>query len=183
MKKSLLDITQEILSDMDSDEVNSIDETVEATQVAEIVRSTYFAMISNRNWPHTRRSVNLVASGDASYPTHMRVEEDFKELCFINYDKASHGETRKKFRVSIADFEARRITPNFRFLLKHEIAKARANYASAEIGLMDLPPAAAFTVKVASRVYGNILNQIEKMDYQVFKARAMVPKWKKLWID
>lgn len=97
MKKSLLDITQEILSDMDSDEVNSIDETVEATQVAEIVRSTYFAMISNRNWPHTRRSVNLVASGDASYPTHMRVEEDFKELCFINYDKASHGETRKKF--------------------------------------------------------------------------------------
>lgn len=91
-------------------------------------------------------------------------------------------ETRKKFRVSPADFEARQITPNFRFLLKHEIAKARANYASAEIGLMDLPPAAAFTVKVASRVYGNILNQIEKMDYQVFNARAVVPKWKKLWI-
>ncbi len=91
-------------------------------------------------------------------------------------------ETRKKFRVSVDDFEARQITPNFRFLLKHEIANARANYASAEIGMMDLPPAAAFTVKVASRVYGNILNQIEKMDYQVFKARAVVPKWKKLWI-
>ncbi|MFX0077695.1 MAG: phytoene/squalene synthase family protein [Candidatus Hermodarchaeota archaeon] len=91
-------------------------------------------------------------------------------------------ETRKKFRVSVEDFEARQITPNFRFLLKHEIARARANYASAEIGIMDLPPAAAFTVKVASRVYGNILNQIEKMDYQVFKARAVVPKWKKLWI-
>ncbi len=91
-------------------------------------------------------------------------------------------ETRKRFRVSTSDFEARQVTPNFRSLLKHEIANARANYASAEIGIMDLPPAAAFTVKVASRVYANILNQIEKMDYQVFKARAVVPKWKKFWI-
>ncbi|MFX0168321.1 MAG: phytoene/squalene synthase family protein [Candidatus Hodarchaeota archaeon] len=91
-------------------------------------------------------------------------------------------ETREKFRVTVADFEARRITPNFRSLLKHEIGRARAYYARAEVGLQDLPPAAAFTVKVASRVYGGILNAIEKMDYQVFKARAYVPKWKKLWI-
>jgi phytoene synthase len=105
------------------------------------------------------------------------IAEDYnKGRIYIPY------ETRKRFRVSLQDFEARQITPNFRLLLKHEIAKARANYASAEIGMMDLPPAPAFTVKVASRVYGNILNQIEKMDYQVFKARAVVPKWKKLWI-
>jgi phytoene synthase len=91
-------------------------------------------------------------------------------------------ETRQKFRIQREDFEARKITPNFRQLIKHEIANARANYASAEIGIQDLPPAAAFTVKVASRVYGNILNAIEKMDYQVFKKRAYVPKWKKFWI-
>jgi phytoene synthase len=91
-------------------------------------------------------------------------------------------ETRKKFRISLAEFESKQITPNFRSLLKHEIARARANYARAEIGFQDLPPAAAFTVKVASRVYSNILNEIEKMNYQVFKARAVVPKWKKLWI-
>lgn len=91
-------------------------------------------------------------------------------------------ETQRKFRIRKVDFETRKITPNFRQLLKHEIAIARANYASAEIGIRDLPPAAAFTVKVASRVYSNILNAIEKMDYQVFKARAYVPKWKKFWI-
>jgi phytoene synthase len=91
-------------------------------------------------------------------------------------------ETRKKFRIRKEDFEARKITPNFRHLIIHEIANARANYASAEIGIQDLPPAAAFTVKVASRIYANILNAIEKMNYQVFKKRAYVPKWKKFWI-
>ncbi len=91
-------------------------------------------------------------------------------------------ETRKKFRIHLEDFEARNVSPNFRNLIKHEIANARANYASAEIGIQDLPPAASFTIKVASRVYGNILNAIENMDYQVFKRRAYVPKWKKFWI-
>lgn len=97
MKKTLLEMVQEILSDMDSDEVNSIDDTVESAQVAEIIRSTYYAMISNRNWPHTRKTVQMVASGNVAYPTHMSVKEDFKELCFINYNKAGQGETRKKF--------------------------------------------------------------------------------------
>ncbi len=91
-------------------------------------------------------------------------------------------ETRKKFRIRREDFEARKITPNFRQLIQYEIHQARANYASAEIGIRDLQPAAAFSVKVAARVYGNILNAIEKMDYQVFKKRAYVPKWKKFWI-
>lgn len=91
-------------------------------------------------------------------------------------------ETRMKFRIRREDFEAGKITPNFRQLIKHEISNARAYYASAEIGIRDLPPAAAFTVKVAARVYGSILNAIEKMDYQVFNKRAYVPKWKKFWI-
>ena len=45
MKFTLLEMVQEILSDMDSDEVDSIEDTVEAEQVATIVRSTYLAMM------------------------------------------------------------------------------------------------------------------------------------------
>lgn len=92
-------------------------------------------------------------------------------------------EVRKKFRIRREDFEARKITPNFRNLIKYEIANARANYARAEIGIQDLPPAAAFTVKVAARVYANILNEIENVNYDVFKKRVYVPKWKKFWIS
>lgn len=89
---------------------------------------------------------------------------------------------REQFRVQVYDFENRTISLNFKLLLKHEIARARSIYAKAEVGLQDLPPAASFTVRVAAQVYGEIMHEIEKMDYQVFEKRAVVPKWRKLWI-
>lgn len=95
---TLLEIVQDILSDMDSDEVNSVNDTVEATQVAQIVKSTYFAMLSNRNWPHTRQAIQIDPSGDVALPTHMVIQEEIKELCFINYNKIKDGETRKVYR-------------------------------------------------------------------------------------
>jgi hypothetical protein len=54
-------------------------------------------MISNRNWPHTRRVVNLVASGSNLLPTHMTFDEDIKEMISVYYDKAKLTETRTRF--------------------------------------------------------------------------------------
>lgn len=98
MKMTLIEIVQDILSDMDSDEVNTIDDTVEAAQVAQIVKSTYYAMMSNRNWPHLRKTVQIEPSGTSALPTHMNVQEAIKELCFLNYNKAKADETRKVYR-------------------------------------------------------------------------------------
>jgi hypothetical protein len=97
MKRTLLDMVQEILSDMDSDEVESIDDTVEAEQVVSILKSTYYSMMSNRNWPHLRRSIQISGIGDTSKPTHMKVQDEIKELCFINYNKAKVTDTRKRY--------------------------------------------------------------------------------------
>jgi len=97
MKWSLLDIVQEILNDIDSDEVNSIDDTVEATQVAQMVKSTYFAMMSTRNWPHLRRAVHLTPTTDLAQPTHMYVKDDIKEMIFVNYDTRDDASSRSKF--------------------------------------------------------------------------------------
>ncbi|MFW9964703.1 MAG: phytoene/squalene synthase family protein [Candidatus Sifarchaeia archaeon] len=91
-------------------------------------------------------------------------------------------ETRQQFRVTRDAFEKRKVDSNFKWLIKHHIAMANSYYTKAEIGIQDLPPGGAFTVKVASRVYAEIMNEIKKMDYDVFKKRAIVPKWKKLWI-
>jgi hypothetical protein len=86
MKLSLLDIVQDVLNDIDSDEVNSIDDTVEAAQVAAIIKSTYFAMMSNRNWPHLRKPIHLIPTTDINQPTQVYIKDDIKELIFINYD-------------------------------------------------------------------------------------------------
>lgn len=98
MKMTLLELVSDILNDLDSDEVNSIDDTVEAQQVAQIVKSTYFAIISHKNWPHLKKGISLEASGDDAYPTHMKLSDNVKELSFINYNKAKLGETRKIYQ-------------------------------------------------------------------------------------
>lgn len=96
-KKTLLQITQDILNDMDSDEVNSINDTVESNQVANIVLSTLESMWANRNWPHTRRLVNLTASGDSSKPTIMTITDSVKEVISVYYNKAKVTDTGLKF--------------------------------------------------------------------------------------
>ena len=92
-KLTVLEIVQDVLNDLDGDFVNSIDDTEESQQIAAIVASTYRAMMSNRNWPHTNRTVNLTPSGTSLRPTHMSIEDDIKELISIYYDKKKNGET------------------------------------------------------------------------------------------
>jgi len=83
MKSTLLEITQMILNDLDSDEVNDIDDTIESQQVANIVKQCYFELIANRNWPHLRKLTTLDSSLDTSKPTHLQIQENMKELIFL----------------------------------------------------------------------------------------------------
>lgn len=99
MKMSLLEMVQDIHNDLDLDLVNSIDDTVESQQVAQIIKTTYFAMMSNRNWPHLREPVRFVASNDAQRPTHMTLPEGMKELDFMNYNCQKEGETRLRYKA------------------------------------------------------------------------------------
>lgn len=86
-KLTLLDMVQDILSDMTDDEVNSISDTLESLQVAQIVKSTFFEIIGNKNWPHLRQLKSLSSLGDTNRPTHMRLPELTKELEWIQYNK------------------------------------------------------------------------------------------------
>lgn len=97
-KMSLLELVQDILSDMDSDEVNSIDDTVESAQVAQIVKATYQAMMSSRNWPHQKRLLTLTPSGDDTLPTHVTMQEEIKEMVGVKYNCAKLGETRRYYQ-------------------------------------------------------------------------------------
>lgn len=98
MKRTLLEIVQDIMNDTSSDFVNSIDDTEESVQVAQIVKSTYLAWMSNRNWEHLKRMVPLVAYGDGSRPTYMKVNEQIKELISVNYNVIKVGETKKSYQ-------------------------------------------------------------------------------------
>ncbi len=97
-KLTLLDMTQDILSDMDSDEVNSISDTPDSLQVAGIIKSSFYDMIDSKDsWPHLRTLMALDSATSAK-PTHMKLPVDVKALEYVKYNKVKSGETQAKYR-------------------------------------------------------------------------------------
>ena len=85
-KMTLLEVVQEILSDMNSDNVNSINDTIEAQQVVQIAKRTYFNMVNERILPHTAGFFNLTAIVEPDKPTHVRIEDNVIRVESIKYD-------------------------------------------------------------------------------------------------
>lgn len=85
-KMTLLEMVQDILSDMSSDEVNTINGTVEALQIAQIIKSTYDTMIDGRNWPNLFLLFRLNGSSDVTIPTHMTLPETVTGVEWVKYN-------------------------------------------------------------------------------------------------
>lgn len=96
-KKTLLEIVQDILNDMNADPVNSIEDTIEAGQVAMIVKSTYESLVNNRDWPYLNRTIQLTGLANPYLPTHVQLQDNIKELIFVKYDCIKPGETRHRY--------------------------------------------------------------------------------------
>lgn len=93
MKMTLIEMVQDILSDLDSDEVNHLDDTIEAQQVAQIIKTSYYEMLGHRNWPHMNKLIQLEASGSLSKPNYLILPENLQELSYFKYDKAKVDST------------------------------------------------------------------------------------------
>lgn len=98
-KMTLLELTQDIINDLNGDFVNSIDDTVESQQIAQIIKSTYFSLMHVRNWRGNQQLLQLIASGDEALPTHVTLPENLSELTFINYDCHRLNQDRKIYRT------------------------------------------------------------------------------------
>ena len=85
-KRTVLDMTQSILSEMDSDNVNSIDDTEESLQVANIIKDTFFEILTDGDWPHLNTLFALSASGTSVRPTHMTLPENVQEVKSVKYN-------------------------------------------------------------------------------------------------
>lgn len=97
MEYNLLRMTQLILSSMDSDEVNSIDDTVESQQVVDIIETTFNDIISAIDFPSDWDLVQLENFGDAARPTLMRIPSNIAKMQWVQYDNALDAETTRNF--------------------------------------------------------------------------------------
>ncbi|WP_285625034.1 phytoene/squalene synthase family protein [Kineosporia sp. NBRC 101677] len=88
-------------------------------------------------------------------------------------DLDSFGVTRESLGGGV-------VTPMIRELLKFEIERTRRLYAFAEPGIDMLHPTSRDCMYTAFTLYGEILDAVERIDYQVLSRRASVPITRRL---
>ncbi|HEV7756104.1 MAG TPA: phytoene/squalene synthase family protein [Mycobacteriales bacterium] len=82
-------------------------------------------------------------------------------------DLAMFGVDRQHLLRGVVDGPVRR-------LLAHEIARCREVYRSAEPGIRLLDPTSRDCMRTAFRLYGGILDEVERADYRVLDRRVSV---------
>ena len=80
-----------------------------------------------------------------------------------------------RFGVSRADLAPGPTPPHVVELLRFEIARTRALYATAQPGIELLHPSSRDCIRTALALYGGILDAVEKADHQVLDRRVAVP--------
>ncbi len=88
-------------------------------------------------------------------------------------------EDLRNFNVSEDQIFASDFNENFREMMKFQIVRARQFYEQGEQGIALLEKDSRFTVLLASRIYSKILDEIEKLDYNIFFKRAHTTKIQK----
>lgn len=86
MKRTLLELTQAILNDLDGEAVNSIFDTEEATQYASVVRDTYFNIIAAKDTPEHDELLKLTALSDSDRPTVFLYPTNLKDIRLFEYN-------------------------------------------------------------------------------------------------
>jgi 15-cis-phytoene synthase len=103
------------------------------------------------------------------------VGEDLRRgrLYLPEKDLASFGVDREELVHGV-------VTRRIRELLRFEIARTRERYAYAEPGIAMLHPTSRDCVRTAFELYGAILREVERADYQVLTQRVSVPVRRRL---
>lgn len=102
-KDTLLELVQDILSEADGDEVNSISDTIEADQVARVVRNEYKLIVDEFDIKMHETLVKLAATS-SSTPTQMTRPEGFHSIETIWYDVRAEASDDAKFQeISFRD--------------------------------------------------------------------------------
>jgi phytoene synthase len=86
----------------------------------------------------------------------------------------------KKFGVTRKDLENRVVTPQIKSALKFQIARVRKLQSEADDGIKYLAKKSQPCINAASELYCGIVDEVEKIDYQIFSKRAKTSNWRRL---
>lgn len=95
---TLLEMVQDILSDLDSDTVDSYTDTVESQQVASILKTTYFNIVDSREWPHFFEPITLETTGVAT-PTKLTIPTSVTLLKYVKYSQHTVADPTEFYKL------------------------------------------------------------------------------------
>ena len=85
----------------------------------------------------------------------------------------SHGVSREML-------EERIVTPQIKNALREQIQRVRRLQAEAKIGINLLSAESRACIEAASELYCGIVDEVEKIEYQIFDKRAKTSNWRRL---
>lgn len=91
MKQNLLSMVQRILESRDAQEINSIQDTREAMQVANIVKETYEHLMYVRDIKAKNNLLTLHSMSDLKHPTYLQFKDDIAQVDMIKYFNKDSG--------------------------------------------------------------------------------------------
>jgi len=84
----------------------------------------------------------------------------------------SHGVTWEMLNQRV-------VTPQIRSALKEQIERVRRLQREADAGIHLLEPSSRPCIEAASELYCGIVDEVEKIDYQIFTVRAKTSQWRR----
>lgn len=107
-KMTLLEMVQNILSALDSDEVTSISDTVESLQVAEIIKETFYEQFNNIYVPEFNTMFPLTSVALLTSPNYLKVPTNVSKIEWIRFkDFRAGNQYRMLTYVSPEEFMER----------------------------------------------------------------------------
>lgn len=86
---------------------------------------------------------------------------------------SSHNVTREML-------EQRQLTKEIKNALQEQIARVRKLQKESSAGIKLLQPSSRACIEAASELYCGIVDEVEKIDYEIFKTRAKTSNWRRL---
>ncbi len=96
MKMTMLEMVKNIMSALDSDELDSITDTVEGEQVATVIRDTYWLLVENKTIPEHQSMFQLTSAGSPAL-VYMLIPTTVGELEWVQYNVVGSDDTDNKF--------------------------------------------------------------------------------------
>lgn len=84
-----------------------------------------------------------------------------------------------RFGVDRQMLERQEVTPEIIEALKFQIGRVRQLQSEAEAGIEFLSPDARACIRAASQLYCGIVDEVEKINYQIFTKRAKTSNWRR----